>query len=189
MKPYKKIKVRILNGAHTSLVAASLLSGVETVGETMKDSLLSSYLGAVMNTEILPTIGENEDSRKFAESVFDRFRNPFIQHKWRSIALNSISKYSVRVLPTILEYKEKNGEYPKLLPLSLAALIYFYKNDTPEDSAEAIGFIKSESISAILGNTALWGTDISAMTEIVSAYYGKIEELGMREALKWILSE
>ena len=189
VKPYKKIKVRILNGAHTSLVAASLLSDVETVGETMKDSLLSSYLGAVMNTEILPTIGENEDSRKFADSVFDRFRNPFIQHKWRSIALNSISKYSVRVLPTILEYKEKNGDFPKLLPLSLAALIYFYKNDTPEDSAEAIQLVKNESISAILSNSTLWGADISAMTEIVSAYYCKIEELGMRELVKWIMSE
>lgn len=189
VKPYKKIKVRILNGAHTSLVAASLLSGVETVGETMKDSLLSSYLGAVMNTEILPTIGDNEDSRKFAESVFDRFRNPFIQHKWRSIALNSISKYSVRVLPTILEYKEKNGEYPKLLPLSLAALICFYKNDAPEDSAEAVQLVKNGDIPSILGNVALWGADISAMTEIVSSYYGKIEELGMRESVKWILSE
>lgn len=189
VKPYKKIKVRILNGAHTSLVAASLLSDVETVGETMKDGLLSSYLDAVMRTEILPVIGENEDSRKFADSVFDRFRNPFIQHKWRSIALNSISKYSVRVLPTILEYKEKNGDFPKLLPLSLAALIYFYKNDTPEDSAEAIQLVKNESISSILSNSTLWGADISAMTGIVSAYYCKIEELGMRELVKWIMSE
>lgn len=189
VKPYKKIKVRILNGAHTSLVAASLLSGVETVGETMNDKNLSAYLGTVMNSEILPTIGDNEDSRKFAESVFDRFRNPFIKHKWRSIALNSISKYSVRVLPTILEYKEKNGKYPKYLPLSLSALIYFYKNDTPEDSPEAVRFVKNESISAILGNSALWGCDISEMTEIVGAYYKKIEELGMRETVKWILSE
>lgn len=189
VKPYKKIKVRILNGAHTSLVAASLLSGVETVGETMNDKNLSAYLGAVMNSEILPTIGDNEDSRKFAESVFDRFRNPFIKHKWRSIALNSISKYSVRVLPTMLEYKEKNGKYPKYLPLSLSALIYFYKNDTPEDSPETVRFVKNESISAILGNSALWGCDISEMTEIVGAYYKKIEELGMRETVKWILSE
>ena len=140
------------------------------------------------NNEILSTIGDNEDSRSFADSVFDRFRNPFIKHKWRSIALNSVSKYSVRVLPTILEFKEKNGEYPKYLTLSLAALIYFYKNDIPEDSAEAIDFIKNEDIAAILAEKSLWGADISGMTELVTAYYNKIEELGMRETVKWIMS-
>ncbi len=188
VKPYKKIKVRILNGAHTSLVAASILSGIETVGESMNDEALSSYLDLCMNNEILSTIGDNEDSRAFADSVFDRFRNPFIKHKWRSIALNSVSKFSVRVLPTILEYKEKNGAYPKYLTLSLVALIYFYKNDTPEDSAEAIDFIRNEDIAAILADKSLWGEDISGMTELVTAYYNKIEELGMRETVKWIMS-
>ena len=35
VKPYKKMKVRILNGAHTSLVFPSLLCGVESVGESL----------------------------------------------------------------------------------------------------------------------------------------------------------
>lgn len=188
VKPYKKIKVRILNGAHTSLVAASLLSGINSVGEAMNDEMLLSYLNKCMNEEILPTIGENEESRAFAESVYDRFRNPFIYHKWRSIALNSVSKYSVRVLPTILEYKEKNGSFPKYLPLSLAALIYFYKNDMPEDAPDAVSFMKNESIAEILRSKALWQSDISSLEEIVMAYYEKIESIGMREAVKWILS-
>jgi tagaturonate reductase len=188
-KPYKKIKVRILNGAHTSLVAASLLSDVETVGETMKDGLLSSYLGAVMRTEILPVIGENEDSRKFADSVFDRFRNPFIQHKWRSIALNSVSKFSVRVLPTILEYKEKTGEYPALLTLSLAYLIYFYKNDMPEDNSEVIYKMKNGALEDILADTSLWQADLSEMTDKVRYYCNQIAKLGAKETMKWILSE
>lgn len=188
VKPYKKIKVRILNGAHTSLVAASLLSGINSVGEAMNDEVLLSYLNKCMNEEILPTIGENEESRAFAESVYDRFINPFIYHKWRSIALNSVSKYSVRVLPTILEYKEKNGSFPKYLPLSLAALIYFYKNDMPEDAPDAVSFMKNESIAEILRSKALWQSDISSLEEIVTAYYEKIESIGMREAVKWILS-
>ncbi len=187
-KPYKKIKVRILNGAHTSLVAASLLSGIETVGESMNNEEVYTYLRKCMDTEILPTIGDNEESRAFAAGVFDRFRNPFIKHKWRSIALNSISKFSVRVLPTIREYKDKMGEYPKYLTLSLAALLYFYKNDNPEDSPETVDFIKNNSISGVLGNTALWGTDISDMYAKVSSYYSEIEKLGMKDTLKWILS-
>lgn len=188
-KPYKKIKVRILNGAHTSLVAGAILSGIETVGEAMNDETAYAFLHKAMNEEILPTIGDNEESRSFAESVFDRFRNPFIRHKWRSIALNSVSKFSVRVLPTLLEYKEKNGKYPKCLALSLANLIYFYKNDTPEDASDVVEIMKNDSIADILKNTELWQSDLSAMTELVTEYYNKINLLGAKEAMKWILSE
>ena len=188
-KPYKKIKVRILNGAHTSMVTGALLSGVETVGECMADETVSAYLNKCMNEEILPAIGDNEDSRKFMNDVFDRFRNPFIKHRLRSIALNSVSKFSVRVLPTILDYKEKFGAYPKGLSLSLAYLISFYKNDTPDDSAEVVEFMKEKSISEILSNVDFWQTDISDMTQIVEDYYAKIRENGAKETMKWIINE
>ncbi len=188
-KPYKKIKVRILNGAHTSLVAGAILTGIESVGEAMADETTRDFLNKCMDCEILPTIGDNQESRAFADSVFDRFRNPFIRHLWRSIALNSVSKFSVRVLPTLLEYKEKNGTYPKYLTMSLAYLIYFYKNDNPEDSAAAIEKMKNGSIAEILSDSSLWQSDISALTEAVTEYYGVIEKLGAKEAMKWILSE
>lgn len=188
-KPYKKIKVRILNGAHTSLVAGALLSGIETVGEAMNDGTTFAFLNKCMKEEILPTIGKNEESVAFANSVFDRFRNPFIAHKWRSIALNSVSKFSVRVLPTLLEYKEQNGAYPKGLTLSLANLIYFYKNDNPEDAESVVSAMKNGSIAEILADTSLWQADLSDMTEIITEYYNKIDTLGAKETMKWILSE
>ena len=187
-KPYKRIKVRILNGAHTSLVAGALLSGIETVGEAMNNALTSEFLNRCMSEEILPTIGKTDESVSFASSVFERFKNPFIQHKWRAIALNSVSKFSVRVLPTILEYKEQNGTYPKYLTLSLAYLIYFYKNDVPEDSENVISVMKNDSIADILANRNLWQADLTEMTETVTDYYKKIEDSGAKEAMEWILS-
>lgn len=188
-KPYKKIKVRILNGAHTSMVTGAILSGIETVGECMADETVSAYLDKCMNTEILPTIGDNDDSRHFMNNVFDRFRNPFIKHRLRSIALNSVSKFSVRVLPTILEYKQQNGSYPKGLSMSLANLIYFYKNDTPDDSPAVVDIMKNNSVMQILEASDLWQSDISGMYDIVSECYAKIEELGAKGAMEWILSE
>ncbi len=187
--PYKKIKVRILNGAHTSMVAGALLSGIETVGECMEDATVSAFLNKAVNEEILKTIGDNEESRDFAKAVFDRFKNPFIKHQLRSIALNSVSKFSVRVLPTILEYKEKNGNYPKTLSMSLAYLIYFYKNDAPNDAEDIILKMKNNSIADILKASSLWGTDISDMLEIVTLCYEKIENLGAKGAMEWIASE
>ncbi len=187
--PYKKIKVRILNGAHTSMVTGALLSGVETVGECMADATVSAFLNKAVNEEILKTIGDNEESGNFAKAVFDRFKNPFIKHQLRSIALNSVSKFSVRVLPTILEYKKKSGSYPKVLSMSLAYLIYFYKNDVPNDAEDVILKMKNNSIADILKDSSLWGTDISDMLEIVTLCYEKIENLGAKGAMEWILSE
>lgn len=188
-KPYKKIKVRVLNGAHTSLVAGAILSGIETVGEAMADEKASAFLMKCIKEEILPTIGENEDSIAFAESVLDRFRNPFIKHKWRAIALNSVSKFAVRDLPTLLEYKEKFGEYPKCLTMALAYLIYFYKNDTPDDGADVTAKMKEGSIAEILSDSSLWLNDLSDMTDIITEYYSVIENKGAKGAMEWILSE
>ena len=188
-KPYKKIKVIILNGAHTSLVAGALLSGIETVGEAMNDDVTYAFLNKCVKEEILPTIGENDESISFANSVFDRFKNPYIQHKWRSIALNSVSKFAVRDLPTLHEYKEKNGKAPKGLTLALANLIYFYKNDNPDDNADVVATMKNDSIADILANESLWASDLSDLTEMVTEYYNKIDTIGAKETMKWILSE
>ncbi len=187
--PYKKIKVRILNGAHTSMVTGALLCGVETVGECIGDTTINAYLNKCVCGEILKTIGENEESTAFAKAVFERFANPYIKHKLRSIALNSVSKFSVRVLPTLLEYKNKFGVLPAGLTLSLAYLIYFYKNDTPDDSAEVIGFMKNSPIAGILSNDSLWGADISDLTSDVTRYYEMIENSGARSVMEWVISQ
>jgi hypothetical protein len=177
--PYKKRKVRILNGAHTSMVLAARLYGLETVGECMKDERVSSLLRKSVFEEIIPTIGDTEDNRKFGEAVFERFANPFIKHQLLSIALNSVSKFRARVLPTILEYKAKNGLYPKILSFSFAALIAFYKTDEANDGEEIIKFMKNASVADILKREDYWGEDLSDMYDIVNNWYEKIEKEGV----------
>ena len=177
--PYKKRKVRILNGAHTSMVLAARLYGLETVGECMKDEKVLSLLRKSVFEEIIPTIGDTEDNRKFGEAVFERFANPFIKHQLLSIALNSVSKFGARVLPTILEYKAKNGQYPKILSFSFAALIAFYKTDEANDSEEVVKFMKNASVADILKREDYWGEDLSDMYDIVNNWYEKIEKEGV----------
>ncbi|EIC94550.1 mannitol 2-dehydrogenase [Lachnoanaerobaculum saburreum F0468] len=177
--PYKKRKVRILNGAHTSMVLAARLYGLETVGECMKDEKVLSLLRKSVFEEIIPTIGDTEDNRKFGEAVFERFANPFIKHQLLSIALNSVSKFRARVLPTILEYKAKNGQYPKILSFSFAALIAFYKTDEANDSEEVVKFMKNASVADILKREDYWGEDLSDMYDIVNNWYEKIEKEGV----------
>ncbi len=139
VKPYKKRKVRILNGAHTCSVLAAYLTGKNTVGELMADKLFYSYLENALNNEIIPSIMSEEltydDLKGFADAVFDRFQNPFIKHKLLDISLNSTSKFRARVLSTITEYIEQKKELPKILTFSFAAYIAFYKGEEIKDGA------------------------------------------------------
>ena len=177
--PYKKRKVRILNGAHTSMVLAARMYGLETVGECMKDEKVVSILKKAVFEEIIPAIGDTEDNRNFGNAVFERFANPFIRHQLLSIALNSVSKFRARVLPTILEFKEQRGRYPQILSFSLAALIAFYKTDEANDSEEIIEFMKEASVADILKREDYWGEDISSLYDIVNTWFEKIEKDGV----------
>lgn len=187
--PYKKMKVRILNGSHTSLVFPSLLCGVKTVGESLKDEQLNAYLNTCLFGYILPTLGETEENKAFANAVLERFGNPYIKHLWKSISLNSVSKFTARVLPTITDYYvKKNNALPKPLAFSLACLMEYYKTSEVQDDKSAVVFIKNNAVSAILANTTLWGQDLSVFADLVNESLDKIHDCGIREALQWSMS-
>lgn len=127
-KPYKKRKVRILNGAHTAFVASAVLSGKTYVNEALKDNVIANFLNYVLFEEIIPVLDNDVESPKeFAMDVLDRFANPFINHALTDICLNSISKWQTRCMPSLLEYVAKTGNLPKGLTFSLAAIICYYK--------------------------------------------------------------
>ena len=186
--PYKKRKVRILNGAHTSMVLGAHLYGLETVGECLKDEKVSALLKKCIFDEIIPTIGDTEDNRKFGAAVLERFSNPFIKHLLLSIALNSVSKFKARVLPTILEYKEKFGSYPTGLTFSLAALIAFYRTDAANDGEEIMKFMKDASVADILKREDYWGEDLTCLLPDVEKWYALIKEEGMSRAYDAVLA-
>ena len=187
VKPYKKRKVRILNGGHTSMVLGAYLYGLETVGECLKDETVSNFLKKCLFEEIIPTLGNTETDISFGKAVLERFSNPFIKHLLLAIALNSVSKFKARVLPTIVEYKEKFGEYPKALTFSLAALIAFYRTDKANDNEEIVSFMKDAPVADILKREDYWGADLSDMYDLVNKYYQMISNDGMKEAYKEIL--
>lgn len=189
VKPYKKRKVRILNGGHTSMVLGAYLYGLSTVGECMQDETISAFLKKCIFEEIVPTLGNTQTDISFGKAVLERFSNPFIKHLLLSIALNSVSKFKVRVLPTILEYKERFGAYPSALTFSLAALIAFYRTDKANDGEEILQFMKDAGMEEILKREDYWGEDLSEMLPMVQKYYDRMQEEGMKQAYRYVLSE
>ena len=168
---YRTRKVRILNGAHTAMIPYALLSGIETVGECMKDEKMSKFVKECVFDEIIPTLDLPEGELvEYANNVFERFSNPYIKHMCSSIALNSVSKFKVRVLPSVLEYIKRKNKMPKHLLFSFARLIEFYKTDMPNDDKEVMEFMKNSDTKTILANEKLWGEDLSFLSDEVEKY-------------------
>jgi len=168
LEPYRTRKVRILNGAHTSTVAKCMLDGIETVKDCMDNAEASASLKSRVFDEIVPTLTLPEDElREYANAVLERFANPYIRHYWKSISLNSVSKWKVRVLPSVLAYREKFGKLPTGLAASLGYLIKLYKSDMATDAEEIIAYMKEKSVPEILANKAFWDEDLSFMYDAV----------------------
>jgi len=202
MQPYRTRKVRILNGAHTAMVPLNLLYGNETVKESVDDAFTGSFIRALVFEEIVPTLPmEKAALETFAQDVFDRFRNPFIKHQLASIALNTISKFKVRVLPSLLEFVKLKKELPVHTVFAFSCLLLFYKGtwrgkklpvqDDEQLVAELSDIWQSENYDtvakAILSKDNYWGEDlslISGLTEAVAFAMEHIDKFGLKKG--WI---
>jgi len=189
--PYKRRKVRILNGAHTSFSLIAYLAGFDTVYDAVSDPSVSAYLDGLINEEIIPTLEMPKDELvSFAEDVRKRFANPFIRHELYSIALNSVSKWRTRCLPTLLDRFSMTGTVPERLAFSFAALLAFYKGKETSDgtyagermiNGNACGYVirddervlsvfkeaskknTEEYADAVIGCEILWGKELKEM--------------------------
>ena len=178
--PYRTIKVRLLNGAHTSMVPLGILLGIESVREALEHEALATFISDLIFQEVIPSVTEvpPDELEAFARAVFDRFRNPHIHHRLLTIALNSSSKVKERILPSLLSYLEETGELPERLVIAFAAFIRLYRGEWRgepiplNDDPEVLSWFKAQwseadSIDAlvhsVLSNTTLWEEDLTAV--------------------------
>lgn len=195
LTPYRDMKIRVLNGAHTSMVPIGILSSIETVSETISDKIVGSYIKDLIYEEIVPVVDLEEDTvRKYADKVLERFNNQYIRHELSDISLNSVSKFKVRVLPTILDYYNKHNELPKRLVESLSSLIVFYSgkykklNISLRDDTNIIDYFNKmwteyyknnigldELTENVLSNLDLWDTNLTQIDGLAKRVASNID--------------
>ena len=212
-KPYKQRKVRILNGAHTSMVLGAYLAGQDIVRDCMADDVICGFMNKAIYDEIIPTLTLPKDElESFAFSVTERFKNPFIDHALLSISLNSTSKWKARVLPSVKDYINNTKSLPKCLTTSFALYIAFYKNGkemtesglaavrpngdsyTISDDKAVLEFYlahKDDSARdlayAVCANEDFWGEDLTKLegfAEMVADTLERIEKEGTYAVMK-----
>lgn len=214
LRPFRSRKVLVLNGAHTAGALAAFHAGADTVEEMMADPVTGAFVRRAVREEILPALAIDDAERSaYADAVLERFQNPFVRHELLAISLNAVSKWKVRVLPSLEAGLARAGALPPALTFSLAALLHFYRGEVAEGGAPAgrrgearyairdepavlRAFAAAQGLPAaayaerILSDAALWGRDLSTVAGLlarVARALGDIEARGMRAALEALL--
>jgi tagaturonate reductase len=212
MTKYREQKVQVLNGCHTGSYAVSFLSGIDTVREAFESLETGDFMRNLVYDEVLPVLdGTETELKSFAKKILDRFRNPYIRHQWQSIALNAMSKWETRNLPSLLNYYDKHGMLPQKLVFSLAAMIAYFKGEANgekyavQDDQWILDFYKEvwaecdgrpisiyKLVEKVLTLDKVWKRDLNEvpnLTITVSHYLFLIEQVGMKKAVKAVLNQ
>jgi tagaturonate reductase len=185
---FRELKLRMLNGTHTLSCGLAFLAGFDTVKQAMDNADMSGFISGLMLQEIaagIPYPVENTQAQEFGKKVLDRFRNPYLEHHWLSITAQYTSKMRMRNVPVILKYTREMNTIPENIALGFAAYLLFlkpvkWKQDkyygewqgreyVIQDDHAAYYYDKwsklssTEMVDDVLGNTNLWGEDLSAI--------------------------
>lgn len=205
--PYKKRKVRILNGAHTGFVLGAYLAGFDIVRDCMSDDTVRGFMNKMLYDEVIPTLPlDKADLEEFASAVQDRFNNPFVNHELMSISLNSTSKWRARNMPSFLDYTHEKGELPPCLTASFAFYIAFYRGVRLEgkglvaqrsgneyiiqDDRDVLEFYyahkddsNAELAHAVMTNVNFWGQDLTKVDGFESAVVRHLDDISKNGTL------
>jgi tagaturonate reductase len=199
---FKELKLRLLNGTHSFNCGLAFLAGFDITREAITDKLFSVFAKNLMHAEIAKAIPYEIDEnvkKDFANRVFERFCNPFINHQWLSITVQYTSKMRMRNIPLLLRHYELNDTPPVHMATGFAGFLLFMKatkkvdgkyfgerNGTPyeikDDAAEYFYNAWMENapgqlVEKVMQNEELWGTDLTILPGFLHAVREQLQDL------------
>jgi tagaturonate reductase len=198
---FKELKLRLLNGTHSFNCGLAFLSGFNITREAMNDSVYGKFTKALMHTEIAPAIRFDIDKKikeDFANRVFERFCNPFIDHQWQSITVQYTSKMKMRNIPLLQRHYELNDTVPIHMATGFAGFLLYMKAvrkekekyfgernnelyEIKDDSAEYFFQVWEKNspdkvAEIVMQNEELWETDLIKLPGLLQSVQEQLSE-------------
>jgi len=197
--PYETMKLRLLNGAHSTLAYLGGLAGYGAVAEAMAEPAMAAFVERLMFSEVIPVLrgpsGANVGA--YARSLIARFHNPALRHRTAQIAMDGSQKLPQRLLGTARDRLAHGLELP-CVALGVAG---WMRHVTGKDEhgrevelrdpmaaelrrrAGAAGPVAERLVPALLGIEAIFGTDLPANRQFVEAVTASLRNLLANGAL------
>jgi tagaturonate reductase len=126
---FRELKLRLLNGTHTFSCAVAILAGFDTVIDAMRDASFKKFIQNLVHGELVPCVVSDtiskEEATQFSNKVLERFANPYIEHKWTSIAMNFEEKMKMRNGHLMDSYASHHDVAAQWMSLGLAAFVVY----------------------------------------------------------------
>jgi len=194
IEKFRELKLRLLNGVHSFSCGLAFLAGFKTVREAMDDPHMVAFVHNLSMHEVAVAMSNEKisytEACDFATRVIDRFRNPFIDHQWLSIAVQYSSKMKMRNIPLVVNHYRRHTYAPEHMAMGLAAYLLFMKcsNENGGYAGVANGssyavhddqaayFAEawkdksiSEFVDTVLADQNLWETDLTSLNGFAGA--------------------
>jgi fructuronate reductase len=200
VEPFERMKLRMLNGSHSTLAYLGYLAGDETVADTMADPAFKRLIGTMMSDEIIPTLAmpDGVDLLAYRDALLDRFSNTALRHRTWQIAMDGSQKLPQRLLGTIADRLSVGKSFDRLA-LGVAAWMRYALGkdeqgapiDVRDPMAERFRRIEAGTTDDIvrdfLSLETIFGTALPANAVFVDAVRSKLNQLraiGARATIK-----
>ncbi|HEV7782276.1 MAG TPA: tagaturonate reductase [Chitinophagaceae bacterium] len=205
---FKELKLRLLNGTHSFNCGLAFLSGFDITRDAVKDPVFGDFAKKLMHEEIANAIPFGIDEKvkeDFANSTFERFCNPFIDHQWLSITVQYTSKMKMRNIPLLQRHYELTDTPPFRMATGFAGFLLYMKA-TRKDGKKYFGErngieyeIKDDSAGyfyeawqntvagklaeKVLQNEELWEADLNRLPGFIQIVQEQLNEIMINGAL------
>lgn len=199
IRKFKELKLRLLNGSHTFSCGLALICGFDTVSEAMQSTDFRGFVRGLLLEELVPTLTGGHiteaEARRFSEAILDRFANPFLNHRWESIAMNYTTKMRMRNVPTLTRCAGRIQAPPRYMALGFAAFLRYLDRAPALADGNASLFADlwrkyrspDRMVPEALRNREVWGADLNevpAFTEQVIYFLDSLLQVGAKETLQ-----
>jgi fructuronate reductase len=132
--PYESMKLRLLNGAHSTLAYLGALAGFELVSDAIGP--LGAAVVRLMDDDVTPTLSvpDGFDLEAYKASLLERFASPALRHRTVQIAMDGSQKLPQRLLGTVRDRLAAGAE-PRWAALGVAAWLRYVWAGATDDGA------------------------------------------------------
>ncbi|TKA96059.1 mannitol dehydrogenase family protein [Cereibacter changlensis] len=195
--PFEHMKLRMLNGTHSSLAYLGYLAGHETIADTVADPVFAAFVQKLWRDEIIPVLTPppGVELAAYADQLLGRYRNPAIRHRTWQIAMDGSQKLPQRILGTLAETLAAGRSAPGLMLAVAGWMRYVGGTDeagrpieVKDPLAADLARRAAEGVPALLALRAVFPEDLArALESGVTAAHDRLRAVGARKAVEDLL--
>jgi fructuronate reductase len=183
--PYETVKLRMLNGAHSTLAYLGALAGHEHIADAVADPVLAEVAGRLMTYDVVPTLAPPDglDLAEYGATVLERFANPALRHTCRQVAMDGTQKLPQRLLGTARDRLAAGAE-PSWVAFAVAAWMRYVSAGRGEDGRP---IVVDDPLAERLASTLAGATDPAAVVDRLLSLAEVFGELGSSSTFRHLV--